>query len=272
MSNLAAVTDVAGGRNPRLITEPLREAFALALLGANAVFLFLGVSGLLLVVDGWADTFGLRSTRTFSLFVGGLIPVGFPLLAVLLATHVRSVLGRARLITLVAVIEYGVSAFFGSVTFLGAFAYDLSSLRATLEGVLFRLTWGALLALAGLVTLRVWLGTFYNPKPRPVQYLDYPATYGQPYPGQPIYPTATFAPGSAAPVIPAPVDPTSGGASGWPAVPPPPMPAPPALEPDLTQRVPLPAPVQPPMSQPPTPEPSAAEPPTPEPPTQHIRR
>ena len=243
MSNLATVTDVAAGRNPRLFTEPFREICSLALLGANAIFLFLGVTGLLLVVDRWADDFGLRSERMFNVFVGGLIPVGFPLLAMLLATHVRSVLGRARLITLVAVIEYGVSAFFGAITFLGAFANDLTSVRATLEGVLYRLTWGGLLAVAGLVTVRVWLGVFYSPKPRPVQYLDYPATYGQPYPGQPMYPTPTFAPGSAAAAYPPPqADPTSDDGSGWPIVPPPPRPAPPVIESEPTQRIPLPPP------------------------------
>ncbi len=247
-SNLPT-TDIFGGANPRLVTEPWREIAGLVLLGANAVFLFLGITGLFFVIDGWATGFGVRSAAAYGVFVAGLIPVGFPILAVLLATHVRPIVGRARLITLAAVIQYGVSAVLGLITFLGAFANDLDSVRATLEGVLYRLTWAGLLAFTGMVTLRVWLGLFYVPKPRAVQPLQYPPSYGQPYPGQPMYPSPTYLTGRAEPpysggpatAVGSPAGPRSGGAPGWPAVPPPPMPEP-VADIDLTQRIPAPAP------------------------------
>jgi hypothetical protein len=232
-SNLPT-TDIFGGRNPRLVTEPWREIAGLVLLGANTVFLFLGTMGLFFVVDGWATGFGVRSAAAYGVFVAGLVPVGFPFLAVLLATHVRPIVGRARLITLAAVIQYGVSAVLGLITFLGAFANDLDSVRATLEGVLYRLTWAGLLAFAGMVTLRLWLGLFYVPKPRAVQQFQYSPSYGQPYPGQPMYPSPSYLTGRAEPPYsggPAsqsgsPAGPRSGGPPGWPAVPPPPMPVP----------------------------------------------
>jgi hypothetical protein len=213
------------------------------------VFLFLGTMGLFFVVDGWATGFGVRSAAAYGVFVAGLVPVGFPILAVLLATHVRPIVGRARLITLAAVIQYGVSAVLGLITFLGAFANDLDSVRATLEGVLYRLTWAGLLAFAGMVTLRLWLGLFYVPKPRAVQQFQYSPSYGQPYPGQPMYPSPSYLTGRAEPPYsggPAsqsgsPAGPRSGGPPGWPAVPPPPMPQP-VPEFDLTQRLPVPAP------------------------------
>jgi hypothetical protein len=245
-SNLPTTADVSGGR-PRAFTEPLREVCALALLGANATFLFLGASGLLLVIDGWVSDFGRRSAGTFDSFVGGVVPVAFPLLAVLLATHVLPVVGRARLITLAALVEYGVSTFFGAVTFLGAFVYDLSSVRATLEGVVWRLMWAGLLSLAGTVTLRLWLGVFYTRKLRPVRYSAQSPTYGQPYPGQPMYPNTSYTPGQAQPGYPTQSEPTS-GASGWPVVPPPPMPTPPVVESEPTQRIPLPPTAEPPTT------------------------
>ena len=247
-SNLPT-TDIFGGRNPRLVTEPWREIASLALLGANAVFLFLGITGLFFVLDGWASGFGIRSAAAYGVFVAGLIPVGFPILAVLLATHVRPIVGRARLITLVAVIQYGVSAVLGLITFLGAFASDLDSVRATLEGVLYRLTWAGLVAFTGMVTVRLWLGLFYVPKPRAVPQVQYSPSYGQPYPGQPMYPSPAYQPGRAEPPYsggPAtqagtPVTPRLAGTPGWPAVPPPPMPEP-VPESDLTQRLPTTAP------------------------------
>jgi hypothetical protein len=245
-SNLPT-TDIFGGRNPRLVTEPWREIAALTLLGANTVFLLLGIASLFFVIDGWASGFGTRSAATYGVFVAGLIPVGFPILAVLLAAHVRPIVGRARMITLAAVIQYGVSTVLGLVTFLGAFANDLDSVRATLEGVLYRLAWAGLLALAAMVTLRLWLGLFHVPKPRPVP--QYSTPYGQPYPGQPMYPAPGYLPGRAEPTSAgpfvgqagSPVAPRSGGASGWPSIPPPPMPER-VPEYDMTQRLPAQAP------------------------------
>lgn len=171
----------------RQFTEPLREISALALLAANAVFLALGFSGLFIVLDRWGSDFGLRSAAVFDAFAGPLA-LGLPMIAMLLATHVAPMVARARLILIVVLVEYAVSALFGAVTFLGAFAYDLSSARATLEGLLERSTWLGLLVLATIIIVRVWLRLFPAPK-RSTPYAGYPrVTYGKPYPGQPMYP------------------------------------------------------------------------------------
>jgi hypothetical protein len=237
----------------RRFTEPLRELSCAALLGANAVFLLLGFTGLILVIDGWASGFGQRSVVHFGTFAGPLA-IALPMVAVLLATHVSPMVPRARLLLMVAGVEYAVSAVFGAITFLGAFAFDLHSVRATLVGLLGRAVWLGLLLLAGIVLARLWLGLYPPvPKPPPAPYGTYgrPAGYGQPYPGQP-----TYQPGQAQPVVgqpsPGPLAQTvTDPSAGWPAVPAPPMPGPlpgmaggpvpgPApADPDLTTRLPI---------------------------------
>lgn len=229
--------------NPaRQFTEPLRELCVLALLVGNGVFLFLGFSGLFFVIDRWASDFGARCAAVFGTFVGPL-SLGLPILAMLLATHVTPMLRRARIYLIIVLSELGVSALFGAITFLGAFANDLSSVRATLEGTLWRCVWTGFLVLVCIVVVRLWLGLFPQPKPGMANYGGYlQPSYGHPYPGQPMYPhqqqptpPPTFAPGTAAPPYPtqtlppqALTEPTAG--SGWPLVPPPPMPAPLVVE------------------------------------------
>jgi hypothetical protein len=234
----------------RRFTEPLRELSVLALLAGNAVFLVLGVSGLFLVINGWASDFGQRCAAVFGAFVGPFA-LGIPIVAVLLATHVAPMVPRSRLILIVALSEYAASAFFGAITFLGAFAYDLRSARATIEGLLNRSVWMGFLILGSILLLRLWMGLFPRPRTQATSYGGYPSTttYGRPYPGQPLYPqpgspeattganpvvpapagSGSGAPGSGAPAIPAPRS-----ATGWPEVPPPPMPAPPPVDADPT--------------------------------------
>lgn len=253
----------------RHFTEPYRQLGAFALLTANAVFLFLGVSGLIFVLDGWADSFGLRSAVQFGTFVGPL-SLGLPFAAMLVATHLAPMVPRSRAILIAVLVEYGVSAVFGVITFLGAFAHGLSSVRETLEGVLGRAVWLGLLVLAVIVVYRAFMG-LYPPAPprvRPASYAapGYPAgspVYGRPYPGQPVYPPgtqakastqakpsihpkpaapATYQPGSAdpsqviyqpPPVIASEYDDalfeSPASDGGWPVVPPPPVPAPLAI-------------------------------------------
>jgi hypothetical protein len=261
----------------RHFTEPFRQLGAFALLVANAVLLFLGFSGLIFVIDGWADGFGARSAAQFGAFVGPLA-LGLPFVAMLLATHVPPMVPRSRMILLTVLVQYGVSAAFGVVTFLGAFAHDLGSVRATVEGLLGRSVWLGLLVLAGIVVARVLTGLYPPPPPRRYPYSA--PVYGRPYPGQPVYPNANPpapVPGLTTAVPPTPVvveqptvvveqptvkveAPTSAGQpnyddalfespsteGGWPVVPPPPMPAPltipsppgpPLPEPDPTVRV-----------------------------------
>jgi hypothetical protein len=254
----------SGAATPaRHFTEPYRQLGALALLTANAVFLFLGVSGLIFVMDGWADSFGFRSAVQFGTFVGPLA-LGLPFAAMLVATHIAPMVPRSRAILLTVLVEYGVSAVFGVITFLGAFAHGLGSVRDTLEGVLGRAVWLGLLVLAVIVVYRVLIG-LYPPAPPRVRATyaagpTYPGSpvYGRPYPGRPTYPpTGSTAPGPTAPAAPTAYQPGSADPSqspavyhpsptlaseyddalfespategGWPIVPPPPVPAPLAI-------------------------------------------
>ena len=238
----------AGAATPaRLITEPYRQLAAWALLAANGVFLFLGVSRLLFVIDGWASDFGTRSAARFGDFVGPLA-LGLPLAAVLVATHVAPMVARSRAVLITALAQLGTSALFGAITFLGAFADGLSSVRATLEGLLERTTWLALLVFVGIVVFRVLTGLFPSP---PKRYAVYSSpVYGRPYPGQPMFPhqpvpaSGIDLPGrepSPAPASYAEPDvdyddelfdqPTS--QTGWPVVPPPPTPVLTGFEPTV---------------------------------------
>ncbi|WP_319463058.1 hypothetical protein [Micromonospora sp. RTP1Z1] len=162
------------------LTKPLRELAALVLLGANAVLLFVGLFRLLLPTDGYS-TFSLRAGNTFFTFVGVESTV-LPVLAVLLATHVRPVLAKAKLITQVALGEYAVGAFFGALTFLIWLVGRLAEAEVldALFGLLTRAAWLAIFAVAGYVVFKVWRTLYYTPRPKPQ-----PGVYGQPQPGWP---------------------------------------------------------------------------------------
>ncbi|KAB1905840.1 hypothetical protein, partial [Micromonospora sp. AMSO31t] len=162
------------------LTKPLRELAALVLLGANAVLLFVGLLRLLVPVDDYS-TFSGRAGSTFFAFVG-LESTVLPVLAVLLATHVRPVLPRAKLITQVALVEYAVAAVFGALTLLiwlvGRLA-DGKVLDAFL-GLLTRVAWLAVFAVAAFVVFKIWRTLYYVAKPKPQ-----PGVYGQAQPGWP---------------------------------------------------------------------------------------
>ncbi len=179
----------------RAVTEPMRQLVATALLAGNGVFLFLGISDLLFVVTGWAGQFGVRSAATFDSFAGP-VAIALPLLAALLATHVTPALPQARIILLAALVEYGVSALFGVITYLGAFAEGLFSVRATFDGLLGRAVWLAFLTIAVTAVYRIYRAMF--PPPPKASYSYGPTVYGRPYPGQPSYPRPTnYGPASA---------------------------------------------------------------------------
>ncbi|MFI5835991.1 hypothetical protein ACIA5A_20190 [Micromonospora sp. NPDC051300] len=204
------------------LTKPLRELAALVLLGANAILLFAALLRLLVPTDDYS-TFSGRAGSAFFAFVG-LEATVLPLLAVLLATHVRPVLPKAKLITQVAVVEYLVSAIFGALTFLAWVVGRLADgevLDAFL-GLLTRVAWLAIFAVAAYVVVRIWRTLYYVPKPKPQ-----PGVYGQAQPGwpqQPGQPGGYPAPGGYPPagVPPQPGQPPAGyphpGAPqpGWP--------------------------------------------------------
>ncbi|MFR9777360.1 hypothetical protein ACL02O_15050 [Micromonospora sp. MS34] len=162
------------------VTKPLRELAALVLLGANAVLLFVGLLRLLVPMDNYS-TFSGRAGSTFFAFIGAEAAV-LPVLAVLLATHVRPVLPKAKLITQAALGEYAFAALFGALTLLiwlvGRLA-DAAVLDAFL-GLLTRLAWLAVFGIAAFVVFKIWRTLYHVPKPTPQ-----PGVYGQPQPGWP---------------------------------------------------------------------------------------
>ncbi|MFY1598255.1 hypothetical protein [Micromonospora sp. WMMD737] len=161
------------------LTKPLRELAAFVLLGANAVFLFVGL--IRLVTPTEYSTIGGRAGSAFFAFVG-VESVFLPLLAVLLATHVKPPVPKAKLITQVALGEYAVSALFGGLTFL-FWTVDRLAEGEILDaflGLLSRVAWLALFAVAAYVVFKVWRTLYYVPKPKPQ-----PGVYGQPQPGWP---------------------------------------------------------------------------------------
>ncbi|MBM0274719.1 single stranded DNA-binding domain-containing protein, partial [Micromonospora tarensis] len=188
----------ADATQARQLTKPLRELAALALLGANAVLLFVGLLRWMA-----SDDFTNGAGGAFWAFIG-LEAVVLPLLAVLLATHVSPVLPKAKLITQAALIEYAVSALFGTLTMLiwtvGRLA-DAEVLDALL-GVLSRFAWMVIFAIAAWVVYTVWRAHYYVPRPKPQ-----PGVYGQPQPGWPQQQGGWPAPGQ----------PAGQPAGGWPA-------------------------------------------------------
>jgi hypothetical protein len=168
-------------------------------------------------------------------------------------------LPRGRAIVLTVLAEYAASAFFGAITFLGGFAFDIGAGHDAFVDLLQRGVWIAFLVVACLIVVRIWLGLFQTvPEP----------SYGKPYPGQPLIPapspvevddtptTLLSAPTASSPTgtirLPADADPPTqvlaqtppeqpqDEGSGWPEVPPPPMPNAIVLEPDPTMRIVLP--------------------------------
>ncbi|MGC4819329.1 hypothetical protein [Micromonospora sp. DT63] len=192
----------ADATQARQLTKPLRELGALALLGANAVFLFVGLLRLLTPND-YRD-FTDRAGDQFSAFIG-VEAVVLPLLAVLLATHVAPVLPKAKLITQVALGEYAVSALLGTLTML---IWTVGRLAETeildaLLGLLARFAWLVIFAVAAWVVFTIWRAFYYVPKPKPQ-----PGVYGQPQPGWPQQQQGGW---------PAPGQPGGQPQGGWPA-------------------------------------------------------
>ncbi|MEV4118299.1 hypothetical protein [Micromonospora sp. NPDC049645] len=173
----------------RQLTKPLRELAALALLGANAVFLFVGL--LRFIAPNDYSSFTDRAGSAFYAFVG-VEAVGLPLLAVLLATHISPVLPKAKLITQAALVEYAVSALFGTLTMLIWTVGRLAEAEVldALLGVLTRFAWMVIFAIAAWVVYTIWRAHYYVPRPKPQ-----PGVYGQPQPGWPQQPGGWQPPG-----------------------------------------------------------------------------
>ncbi|WP_433375000.1 hypothetical protein ACQPZX_05070 [Actinoplanes sp. CA-142083] len=195
--------------------RPLRDLAVYALVGAAAVFIFLAL--LDLIPDGQGQ-FSFRTQASFGAFIN-LETIGFPLAAVLLALLVQPRHPKAQLIVLVAVIEYGLMALFGiffGVLFGLINEADHNGARSALEGLLARVAWLAVFAVAAYAVFQIWRNMFYTPRPKQPQ--SQPGMYGQPaynqpgtYPGQPGYGPPPGQPGQ----------PMHPGQPGYPPAPPP---------------------------------------------------
>jgi hypothetical protein len=198
-----------GERTARQFTDPLRQPAAFVLLIANGLILLFAIMDMFVVLEDWPGNFLTRAGSSFVDFVG-IVAIGFPLLAVLLATHVRPRVPQARLITVLALVEYGVSALFGALCLLVDFLHGVTDSQATLgigparrafEDFLVRSGQFTVLAVAAFAVFQIFQGLYVTARPVATNppYGGYPPTYGQPgYPpahGQPGYPPAYGQPG-----------------------------------------------------------------------------
>jgi hypothetical protein len=174
--------------SPGQYLRPLRDIAAYALVGATAVMLFVAV--IRLIPSGVGQDFGTRAQDSFYSYVN-LPTIFFPLTAVLLSLAVRPPHPKAKLITVIAVVEYGVAAAFAIVfgILIGLINIAGFSVRTAFEELLVRVAWLAVFAVAAFATYQIWRHLFYTPKPKPQ-----PGVYGHPqygvpgtYPGQPGY-------------------------------------------------------------------------------------
>jgi hypothetical protein len=168
------------------ILRPLRDLASYALVGATGIWLLVAIIDL--IPDG-SDQFGGRTEASFGNFVN-LPIVAFPILAVLLALLVPPRHPKARLIVLVALIEYAVAAFFGLFFGLLIGLINLAAdagARAAFEGLLTRLAWLAVLAVAAYGVFLIWQKLYTTPKPAPGVYGQQPPFNPGAFPGQPGY-------------------------------------------------------------------------------------
>jgi hypothetical protein len=185
------------GRSVVQYLRPLRDLAAWALVLAPGVLLF--VAFIRLIPGGDGEQFVSRTQDSFYAFVN-LATIFFPLAAVLLSLLVQPPHPKAKVIVVLALVEYAGAAFFGVVfgILVGLIQIGRFSVRTAFEELLVRAAWLAVFALAAFAVYRIWRGLFHVPKPVPP-----PGVYGQPqygvpgtYPGQPGYgtPPAGFGP------------------------------------------------------------------------------
>ncbi|GAA5195163.1 hypothetical protein GCM10023322_61240 [Rugosimonospora acidiphila] len=156
---------------------------------STAALLLLGLIDLFVVIHGFAHDFTLRADSDFSDFIG-LVPIFFPLGAVLLATHIKPATRRARTVTLIALIDYAVAGLFGIVCLFAGFVYVLGDqfgggFRPAFIELLEHLVLLAVFGFAAFLTWQVWQGAYSVPKPAAAPYPPQGYGYGQPGYGQP---------------------------------------------------------------------------------------
>ncbi|MCY1142914.1 hypothetical protein OWR29_33390 [Actinoplanes sp. Pm04-4] len=176
------------GRSAGQFLRPLRDLAAYALVGAPALLLFVAV--IRLIPDG-ENQFGYRTQDSFYGFVN-TATVFMPLAAVLLALLVQPRHPKAQLITMIALVEYAVIAFFGLVfgLLIGLINHASNNgARIAFEELLVRVAWLGVFAVAAYAVFRLWQGLFHVAKPKAPPGVYGQPVYGQPgtYPGQPGY-------------------------------------------------------------------------------------
>ncbi|MEU4243220.1 hypothetical protein [Actinoplanes sp. NPDC026619] len=176
------------GRPAGQFLRPLRDLAAYALVGATAVFLFVAVVRLI-PDNGLA--FSYRTQSAFDNFIN-LATIAFPIAAVLLSLLIEPRHPKAKLIVTVAVVEYAVMAVFG--LFFGVLIglineADNNGARSAFEGLLLRVGWLAVFAVAAYAVYLIWRNMFYTARPKPQQGVYGQPQYNQPgsFPGQPGY-------------------------------------------------------------------------------------
>src|SRR3954454_20009438 len=181
MSGVQAVTStpppqppLPPGRPVAQVIRPLRDLTAYALVAAPALWLFVAV--IRLIPSGVGQDFLTRVQNSFYSFVNIEMLV-LPLAAVLLATMVQPAHKHAKLITVAALVEYAVAAFFAVVFgFLIALVKIAGwSIRVAFEEFLVRVAWLAVFALAAYAVFLIWRTLYYTARPKPQ-----PGMYGQP--------------------------------------------------------------------------------------------
>lgn len=161
------------GRAVGQIIRPLRDLASLVLVAATAVLLFVAV--LRLIPSGFDDEFSGRARDSFYSFVN-LATIGFPLLAVLLATLVKPVHPRAKFIVTAALAEYAVAGVFAILfgILVGLISIAGFSVRVAFEELLVRAAWLAVFGIAGYAIFQIWSNAYHVRRPK-----AQPGMYGQ---------------------------------------------------------------------------------------------
>jgi hypothetical protein len=129
---------------------PLRPLFAWALLGYAAIEIFFTFAN-------WIKpTGGSFTARAHGTDFTTLISIGFPLLAVLIATQIQPVISLARVITLIALGELAAVLLLGGLAFLIGIPHAMFSTNAFSMGayMIFSLAGLVFAALAAFACLR----------------------------------------------------------------------------------------------------------------------
>ncbi|MER7275493.1 hypothetical protein ABT369_13630 [Dactylosporangium sp. NPDC000244] len=159
-------------KKARGLLEPYRELAAFGLLGAVALIL---LAGLVRVLTGLFNSFLATATASFSNVIGFEV-ILLPIVAVVLVLLLDPVTPRAKIVVLMAMIEYAIAAVLGLVLLLGGLIGDFQSegpIGWALGGFLEHLAGLALIGLGLFLAARIYLGAYTAPKPVASPYQGY---------------------------------------------------------------------------------------------------